>query len=80
MQGPAQGAGKPTRGLFRGMVMEKLNGPTLADALRKPAGLQDVHYIRSMLFQACSRHASSGHAPCIRHCGDMKGAACRRRY
>jgi hypothetical protein len=40
------------RGLFRGMVMEKLNGPTMADALRKPAGMQDVHYIRSMLFQA----------------------------
>lgn len=52
MEGPGQATGKPVRGLFRGMVMEKLNGPTLADALRKPAGMQDVHYIRSMLFQA----------------------------
>ena len=49
---PDKAGSKPTRGKFRGMIMEKLNGPPLAHALRKPDGLQDVHYVRSMLFQA----------------------------
>ena len=49
---PANAGSKPGQGKFRGMIMERLNGPPVADALHKADGLRDVHYIRSMLFQA----------------------------
>ena len=40
-------------GKFRGMVLERLNGRTAAAALgSRRGGVQDVHYIRAMLFQA----------------------------
>jgi hypothetical protein len=48
-----QGEAKPrVRGRFRGMVLEKLNGSTLASILgSKRSGVQDVHYLRQALLQ-----------------------------
>ena len=49
-------------GKFRGMVLEKLNGHTVAAALgSKRTGVQDVQKIRSMLFQAGHHSAGKQH-------------------
>lgn len=43
------------KGRFRGMVLEKLSGRTLADILgSKRRGLQDIHYLRQALMQVTS--------------------------
>ncbi len=48
-----QGQAKPKmQGRFKGMILQKLSGKTLADILgSKRSGVQDVHYLRAALLQ-----------------------------
>ncbi len=48
-----QGKAEPKmQGRFKGMVLQKLSGKTLADILgSKRSGVQDVHYLRAALLQ-----------------------------
>ncbi|EIE27044.1 hypothetical protein COCSUDRAFT_34668 [Coccomyxa subellipsoidea C-169] len=59
--GTEQGKSKPrVRGRFRGMVLEKLNGRTLASIMgSKHSGVQDVHYLRQALLQVLTALAEA---------------------
>ena len=46
------GSARRLNGKFRGMVLERLSGQTLAEELAaRRSGVQDVHFIREVLFQ-----------------------------
>ena len=49
------GNARRLNGKFRGMVLERLSGETLAEELAaRRSGVQDVHFIREVLFQVRS--------------------------
>ncbi|BDA44507.1 hypothetical protein COCOBI_05-6940 [Coccomyxa sp. Obi] len=56
-----QGKAKPKmQGHFKGMVLQKLSGQTLADILgSKRSGVQDVHYLRAALLQVLTALAEA---------------------
>ena len=50
------GSNRRLNGQFRGMILERLSGKTLAEELAaRRAGVQDVHFLREVLHQASHR-------------------------
>ena len=50
------GSQRRRNGKFRGMVLERLGGRTLdVELAARRSGLQDVHFIREVLFQVWRR-------------------------
>lgn len=47
------GSNRRLNGKFRGMILERLTGKTLDEELvARRSGVQDVHFLREVLFQA----------------------------
>ena len=68
-EAPAGQGGNPSgacrAGRFRGMILEKLSGRTVAAVLSsRRSGVQDVHYIRDMLTQARVLAVAPGGSAC----------------